>query len=67
MIMQLHLNLNWNNILHRKHQVMIKSNMRENKGRVFHKFNISDKCFILHNNTSYIQPRKLSDPGEGPL
>ena len=66
MIMQLHLNIAWNDILHRKYQAMLKANANENKGRVPHRCKVGDKVFALHDKTSHMRPRKLSDPREGP-
>ena len=64
--MQSHLNIAWNSILHRKCQAMLKANANENKGRAPHRRKVGDKVLALHDKTSRMRPRKLSDPRERP-
>ena len=44
----------------------MKANACENKARIPHKRKVGDKVFVTHEKNSFVRPRKLSVPREGP-
>ena len=66
MIMQIAIDIQWEEILRRKQQNILKANAYENEKRIEYKYKVGDYIKIKHDKTTYMRPTKLSQPNEGP-
>ena len=65
MIMQVTMNMKWNELLYLKEKKIIKNNELENAKRFAYQYDIRVFIKIMHDANSYIRPTKVSKLNEG--
>ena len=66
MILQVMIDVQWQEILRKKQQNILKANAHENEKWINYKYKEGEFIKIIHEKNSYMRPQKLSQPFEGP-
>ena len=66
MIMQMHINIDWEKLKRKRIIATKKNNLRENKNRIDHEYQIGEQILIVRKRSDRNTQQKLNLPTEGP-